>query len=130
MSDNKLIKAIEENDLPKSLTQALVSAFEPFWIQASEIVSEAKNITVSSELDKKSMSKARELRIKLKNIRVSADNQRKELKEESLRTGNAIQGAYNVLKFLIVPMEEYLEKQENYAVLKDKELKCLRLLKN
>ena len=39
---------------------------------------------------------------------------RKELKEESLRKGKAIDGVANIIKFLIEPVEKYLEDQEKF----------------
>lgn len=55
---------------------------------------------------------ARTARLELKNLRVSADKKRKELKEDSLRMGRAIDGANNILLSIIVPIERGLEDIE------------------
>ena len=67
------------------------------------------------------MQKARELRLKLKNVRISVDKTRKQLKEQALREGRAIDGMANIIKALVVPAEQYLEKQEKFAELKKAE---------
>jgi hypothetical protein len=43
---------------------------------------------------------------------------RKDLKEQSLREGKAIDGMANIIKALIIPIEEHLEKQEKFAEIK------------
>lgn len=55
---------------------------------------------------------ARTARLELKNLRVAADKKRKELKEDSLRMGRAIDGANNILLSIIVPIERGLEDIE------------------
>jgi len=55
---------------------------------------------------------ARTARLELKNLRVAADKKRKELKEDSLRMGKAIDGANNILLSIIVPIERGLEDIE------------------
>lgn len=55
---------------------------------------------------------ARTARLELKNLRVAAENKRKELKEDSLRMGKAIDGANNILLSIIVPIERGLEDIE------------------
>ena len=55
---------------------------------------------------------ARTARLELKNLRVAAEKKRKELKEDSLRMGKAIDGANNILLSIIVPIERGLEDIE------------------
>lgn len=104
---------LKQNDLAnvKDIQDDLL----PFFQEAKFLEAEAMKIQVQSENDKESMQKARELRLNLQKIRVSADKKRKELKEESLRRANAVQGMFNIIKYLIVPLEEHLSKQEKYA---------------
>ena len=61
------------------------------------------------------MKLARESRLALREIRVKAEHTRKKLKEDSLRKGKAIDGIYNVLAYLIEPLEESLLQQEQFA---------------
>jgi hypothetical protein len=71
----------------------------------------------------KEMKKAKEYRIRLKNLRVNAEKTRKDLKEESLRKGKAIDGVANIIKYLIEPIENYLEDQEKFAEKLEKQQK-------
>lgn len=62
--------------------------------------------------------KARALRISLKNVRTASERTRKELKEDGLRRGKAIDGIQAVLEYELVPIEkamEAIEKAEEVA---------------
>lgn len=120
MNENKELTLVEDwelelkqNDLGN--VHDIQDDLLPFFQEAKLLESEAMKIQVDSEDDKESMQKARELRLNLQKIRVSADKKRKELKEESLRRANAVQGMFNIIKYLIVPLEEHLSKQEKFA---------------
>lgn len=110
---NELQTVLAENEIENP--QQLESVFSPLFQQAKEWEEKAKKIVVTSVDQEEAMQQAREARLALKNIRVEADKKRKEMKESILREGNAIQGMYNIIKFLIVPLEEYLEEQEKFA---------------
>jgi hypothetical protein len=116
MTDNKdLVLIAQKSGLEKSKTEILLSKFGGYFQEAKSIASEAKEIVVTDENDIATMAEAKEKRLNLKRIRVEADKTRKELKEQSLREGRAIDGIANVIKALIVPVEEHLEAQEKYA---------------
>jgi hypothetical protein len=66
-------------------------------------------------MDTTKRKKAREWRLTIKNIRVDCEKVRKNLKEESLRKGRAIDGMANVIKYLIAPIEEHLDNQEKFV---------------
>jgi hypothetical protein len=65
------------------------------------------------------MKMAREARLALREIRINADKLRKELKEDSLRYGRAVQGVYNVIETNISPIEKHLEAQEKFKEIYD-----------
>lgn len=115
MSEIKLMEIVEDSGLQKSKSESLVKSFQKYFADAKKIADASKKIVVSSESDTEGMRLARENRLKLKSVRIEADKLRKELKEQSLREGRAIDGVANVLKALIVPVEQHLEKQEKYA---------------
>lgn len=122
MNENKeLVAVIELEGLEKSKVDTLMQSFAGYFSEAKFIAEQAKSILVTEETQVEEMKKAREYRLKLKDIRVSADKTRDELKESSRREGNAIQGVYNIIKALVVPVEEYLEKQEKFAEVKEAE---------
>jgi hypothetical protein len=86
---------------------SLEIAFGGFFEQARKWKEQAAGITEPRL--------ARTARLELKSIRVAAEKTRKELKEDSLRTGKAIDGANNILLSLIVPIEKQLEDVEKAA---------------
>lgn len=115
MSDTALALQLKEANISESDSAILQKVFGPFFQEAEKWTVKANAIQVTSVDDKSMMKEARETRLALKEIRVNVEKARKELKEESLRKGKAIDGMANVIKFLIVPIEEHLEKQENFA---------------
>lgn len=116
MSDTKQLQVIaQESGLEPSKTEVLLSKFGNYFSEAKEIAQGAKDIVVTDENDITTMAVAKEKRLDLKRIRVEAEKTRKELKEQSLREGRAIDGIANVIKALIVPVEEHLEAQEKFA---------------
>jgi hypothetical protein len=101
--------------LPTGSAADLQAAFIPYFERAAEWREKAMTIKVTNLNQTKEMREAREARIALKDIRVNAEKTRVKLKENSLRTGKAIDGMANVIKFLIAPIEEHLENQEKYG---------------
>jgi len=112
---NELAQLVSGMDLQKPKIDSLMQGFTGYFSEARKIVDECKDINVSDEKQVDLMKQARESRLKLKEIRVNCEKTRKELKEQSLREGRAIDGIANVIKALIVPVEEHLEKQEKFA---------------
>lgn len=120
-SNNVLSLELQKNDIGEETTLALRSTFMPFFDEANKIAKTAKGIIVTGEDQTDKMDAAREMRLAIKAIRVDADKKRKELKEDIIRTGSAIQGMYNIIKYLVVPIEEHLQKQEDFVkILEDK----------
>lgn len=93
-----------EIGLDLAAKNSLELAFSGFFQQAAKWKKQAAAIT-----DPKL---ARTARLELKNLRVAAEKKRKELKEDSLRMGKAIDGANNVFLALVVPIEKSLEDIE------------------
>lgn len=130
---NNQVKNLTENPLSENLVKVdkstaikLQETFNPFFEKAQEWKKEAEAIVVTSSEQTEDMALAREIRLELKHIRTETEKKRKAMKEESLRTGKAIDGIANVIKFLIVPIEEYLQEQEDY-VKREKERKKIEL---
>lgn len=112
---NELQLVIEQEKIAPTQAEFLLENFKNIFETAKEYEIKAREIKITDVSQVKEMQEARAIRLELKNLRVNADKKRKELKEESLRTGKAIQGIYNVVEALIVPMEKYLENQEKFA---------------
>lgn len=111
----EIVQVEEVKNLPPAIVNDLQKAFQPLFEQANEWKSKADSIQVSSVEDIEGMKNARETRLGLKNVRVEVEKVRKALKEESLLKGKAIDGIANVVKFLIVPLENKLEEMEKFA---------------
>ena len=127
---DELQVVIDANGLEQETRIALKNAFDPFYHQAAEWKEKAEGLVVTSADQIEQMAQAREARLALKEIRVAVEKKRKELKEDSLRKGKAIDGIANVLKDLITPIESHLELQEKFIEIQQeaarKELKQKR----
>lgn len=121
---------LDESKVENDTAMILTNSFEPFLKEVSAFEKDVFSIVVTDEGQIEEMQKAREVRLRLKNLRVSADKKRKSLKEDSLRYGKAVQGLYNMIEYKIVPLEKHLEEQENFVKkiieLKKEELRIKR----
>lgn len=121
--ENKLVTVIKESHVEESTALTLQNAFTPFFNQANEWVEKVKSIVVTDASQAEEIRQAREARLRLKEIRIQADKKRKELKEDSLRYGKAVQGVYNVIEYLITPLEKHLEDQERFVEIQREKIK-------
>jgi hypothetical protein len=112
--DNELSIVVKESGLETTQATNILKKFNTFFEQAKEWEEKARGLVVKDETEVEKMAQAREARLVLKKIRTDAESVRKEMKEEYIRTGKAIDGVANVIKALIVPIEEHLEKQEKF----------------
>lgn len=101
--------------LEKETSTNIIDKFAPLFAKANEWKAKAEALVVTDVTQVREMQEARVARLALKDIRVAADKERKALKEDSLRYGKAVQGVYNVIEFLIAPIEEHLQNQEDFA---------------
>lgn len=124
---NELQVIVEESGLEQNKVETLLSSFGQYFQDAKLIADQSRGILVTNEEQIDEMAKAREARLKLWKIRCQVENTRKELKEQSLREGKAIDGISNVIKALIFPVEEHLEKQEKFLEILEKSRKAERL---
>jgi len=124
LSDNQIVKVITESGVEATTAKTLQDSFLPFFTQAQEWAEKAGQLVVTNASQVQLMKDARQARLMLKEIRVNADKTRKSLKEDSLRYGKAVQGVYNVIEYLIVPIEQHLEKQENFVKIQEAEQKA------
>jgi hypothetical protein len=111
---DKLALIIQESGLEKSKAQVLLENFKDYFEIAAEWEIKAKAIVVTSADQVAEMQMARAGRLFLREKRLHIERTRKALKEQALREGRAIDGIANVIKALIVPIEEYLEEQEKF----------------
>jgi hypothetical protein len=121
--NNQLTLIMSESGLEKSKSNYLLEKFQAFFEMADEWEKKVEQIKVTSREQVAEMKMAREGRLFLKAKRIEVEKARKELKEQSLREGKAIDGVANILKSLIVPLEEKLENYEKFAELEDARIK-------
>lgn len=120
---NELAALVEQSGLEIETAKSLQKTFLPFYEKALEWNEKAKAIKVTEATQLTEMKQAREARLALKDVRVNVDKRRKELKEDSLKKGKAIDGVANLLKSLIEPTEEYLQQQEDFAKIAEEKRK-------
>lgn len=125
---NQLQVIVDESGLETTKAKVLLEKFRDYFDIAAEWETKAKTLVVTNEFQTAEMAMARTGRLFLRDKRLSVEKCRKELKEQSLREGKAIDGIANVLKSVIVPIEEYLEKQEKFVEIRaDAEREAKRL---
>jgi hypothetical protein len=110
-----LTKAVQESNLPTSKAEALEAAFMPFFEQAAKHCETAFSIKVTNIGQTAAMGDARRERLALREIRIAKEKVRKQVKEDALREGKAIDKIANFLDSVIEPMEKYLLDQEEYG---------------
>ena len=124
--ENQLAVIVKESGLEQTKAQVLLSNFSNYFEIAAEWENKSKVLIVTDESQKAEMKMAREGRLFLKEKRVNVEKTRKELKDQSLREGQTIDAIAKILKNLIEPIEEHLEKQEKFIEIKEAERKAAR----
>lgn len=117
--ESTLVKIISDSGLDKQKQDYLLEKFSDA-ISLSEVwAKKAKEIVVTDESQTQLMKDAREGRLLLKDKRVEIEKTRKQLKEQSLSEGRAIDTIAKTLTALIEPTEKYLDEQEKFAERKE-----------
>ncbi len=117
--ENKLQVMVREAGLEPTKARYIKEKFNDYFDIADEWTIKARAIKVTNANQTGDMAMAREGRLFLKEKRCAIETARKELKEQALREGKAIDGIANVLKALIVPIEDYLDKQEHFVEIQE-----------
>lgn len=118
---NQLELIVQKSGLVEAKAKILLDNFSDYFKIAAEWETKARTIEVNNEDQIADMMMARTGRLFLRQKRIAIEKTRKQLKEQSLREGKAIDGVANILKSLIVPIEEYLERQERFVEIKEAE---------
>jgi len=111
---NELVEVIKETGLVNPQSEIIINKFMPVFMEAKTQIELSVDIKVTDISQVEDMRKAKEIRLALKRIRNNADSIREELKAESLKYGNAVQGVFNLIKDAIKPVEERLEESEKF----------------
>ncbi len=123
MKESQLAVIVRDSGLDQTKADFLLKRFTEYFEVADEWEKRARSIVITNancetQQGKFDMQAARNGRLFLRDKRIAVEKARKELKEQSLREGKAIDGIANVLKALIVPIEDYLESQEKFVEIK------------
>jgi len=124
-----LVEIVEVSNLPATKSEFVLGKFRDYFDSASAYGKEAQVLTVTDETQIDLMAKAKERRSELKRLRCDVENTRKELKEQIVREGKAIDGIANVIKAIVVPIEKHLEKQEKFVEIREEERRVAQLEK-
>ncbi len=119
--NNQLVTLVNESQLEPSQAKHILEQFQDYFEIAAEWEQKAKTIVVTKDTQVAEMEMARSGRLFLRAKRIAVENVRKKLKEQALREGKAIDGIANVLKALMIPIEEYFDKQEHFVKIKEDE---------
>ncbi len=111
----ELARVVTQTGIEPVTAQSLVASYKPFFSEVNRLLEDAKAINVTDATQVTMINEARKLRLALRKQRTDADKCREALKAESLRRSNAIQGMYNVLRFMTEPVEEKLLAAEEFA---------------
>ncbi len=94
----------------------LTLAFKDFFAQMEQWEEKAATLIVEDETQTGLMFEAGVARKALASIRVAVEKQRKVMKEDSLRTGQAIDGVAKMMRERIEAVEAHLAAQENFII--------------
>lgn len=119
-------QGVTENNIRSEIVEAFGGPFNAAGAilakfstdEEGKLVPGKEAIAVSSVDQIEDMKEARTQRLALREARITIENNRKSLKDESLKRGQAIDTTARALKQFIEPVEKYLETQEKFAELK------------
>lgn len=111
----ELVVLLQKSGLDNYKTNILSSRFANYFEIAEQWKAEAQSLIVTDESQTELMKRARQGRLVLKDKRIAIEHTRKELKEDSLKEGRAIDAVAKLLTGLIEPTEQFLLQQEEFA---------------
>lgn len=106
-----------------SKAEQIEKTFAPMVTMLKEYETAYKEIISLDQEDPETAKRAKRLRLDIGKIRIAAEKNRKEQKEEYLRAGKAIDGVNNILKWAIAEKEGKLKEIETYQERKEQERK-------
>lgn len=124
LTENSLVIYLDNNKVEPETKNSLLQSFESFFNQTQEWKEKAEGLVITSADQKEEIKQASVARKALKDIRVSTEHKRKELKEESLRKGQTIDAIAKIITNQILPIEEHLEKQEKFVEIQEAKRKA------
>lgn len=111
----ELIAVVKDAGLTGPGAQSLIEAFGPDFEAAHKLCVEAAQITVTDAAQADAIERSRVLRVDLGKIRRASEKRRKELKEDSLRTGQAIDKVAKVVALMTETAEAKMLENEKFV---------------
>lgn len=105
---------------------SLQELFQPYGVELAELEAKANAIVVTDATQVSLMKEAREVRLAIAKKRCSVETLRKELKEDSLKRGQTIDGIAKTIKDKMSELEEKLKEQEEFAIRAEAQMKAKR----
>lgn len=112
--ENNINALIIQSKLPKTTSEMLRVSFNNFFDEAEKWEAKAAVINITDISQDREMRMAKEIRLAVRDIRLSADKTRKELKEESNRYNKAVQGIYTVIEAVTTGIEAKMLRHEKF----------------
>lgn len=114
-----LTTIVEQSGLELVERKSILEKFSDYENVAKEWETKAKAIVVTDVSQTTEMAMAKEARKKFSQLRIDVEKTRKQLKEQSLRKGQAIDAIAKFLTSLVLPIEEYLKNQECFIQIQE-----------
>lgn len=111
-----LALAVRSTGLDTQSAEVIEASFAPLFVQANKWAAQVAGLKVTSVEQVREMKLARESRLALKEIRVTAGKNKDRLKEDSLKRSRAVDSIYNTVKGICEPLEAELLAQEQFAI--------------
>lgn len=105
---------------------SLQELFQPYGMELAELEAKANAIVVTDATQVSQMKKAREVRLAIRDKRLAVEKLRAELKEDSLKRVQTIDGLAKKLKDRMSELEEKLKEQEEFAIIAEAQMKAKR----
>lgn len=115
----QLAVIVRNSGLEMAEGKTLLEKFGNYEQIAKEWEIKAKQIVVTDASQTTEMAMAKTARKKFSELRIEVEKSRKEMKEQSLRKGQAIDAIARFLVSLISPIEEHLKLQEDFVKIQE-----------
>lgn len=114
-SKNQIVSVLNSAGLTQSGSDELINAFGPHFEAVMGLVEKSSRIVVTDPSQVTEIMQARDARLAIRRVRIASEATRKELKEDSLRRGKAIDNVAKVVSVVAESEEERLENMEKIA---------------
>lgn len=124
--ENLVLKSEELKGLEESKALKIQQTFEPLNQSLVEMEEEFNAFIASIDgvITEEICKEARNLRLKIRDVRTNTENVRKKEKAEYIRVGKAIDGISNIIKYAVSEKEEKLKSIENHFEILEQERKA------